>query len=149
MKFNFKAFTLLAPISLTSMFLAPVFLALSAIGISQSVPAVMAQKNQYLGQTRLSPRETNLEYLRFPICQTPPLKEIKLVAKKGVAQIDRLVVQYGNNQIEKLQVRNNLNVGMESRWIDLKGGKRCVKAIALVGTSERVKRNSVIQFYGR
>jgi Protein of unknown function (DUF2541) len=140
MKFNLKI----------NAFLAPMFLVLSSVGIiSLTVPAVIAQKNQYLGQARLSPQETNLEYLRFSTCQTPPLQQIKLVAKKGMAKIDRLVVQYGNNQTEKLQIRNNLNVGMESRWIDLKGGKRCVKAIALVGSSDRENRNSVIQFYGR
>jgi Protein of unknown function (DUF2541) len=127
-----------------------ILLAISTIGlIGVTAPAVTAQRNQYLGQARLSPRENNLEFLRFSTCQTPPLQAIKLVAKKGVAEIDRLVVQYGNNQTERLQVRNKLNVGQETRWIDLKGGKRCVKAIALIGSSERINRNSVIDFYGR
>jgi Protein of unknown function (DUF2541) len=131
-------------------FKAIVFLIVSTAGlIGLNAAQAIAQPNQFLGRARLSPRENSLDYLRFSTCQTPPLQAIKLVAKKGIAEIDRVMVQFGNNQTERLQVRNRLDVGQETRWIDLKGGKRCLKAIAIVGSSEKINRNAVIEFYGR
>jgi hypothetical protein len=38
----------------------------------------------------------------------------------------------------------------ESKWLDLKGDRRCVKAVAVLGkTKNQASQQALVQFYGR
>jgi Protein of unknown function (DUF2541) len=112
-------------------------------------PTASAQKTQLLGQTRLSLREKDLDVLNFARCQQPPIAAIKLRAFRGAAEVNTLVVRYGNNVSDRLPVRSTLRQGGETNWIDLKGDRRCIKGIAILGSTERSRDQTIIQFYGR
>jgi hypothetical protein len=109
----------------------------------------LAQKIQYLGSTRLSHRENDLDILRFPTCQKPPLQSIKLKVVKGSAELNVLWVRYDNNAIDRLSVREKILQGGETRWIDLRGNRRCVKAIGVIGTTKLSLNQTQINFLGK
>lgn len=111
------------------------------------VVEALANEGRLLGQTRLSRRENDLDILPLNPCQN--LRGIKLKAYRGSAEIEFLAVQYGNNTRDRLPVRHRLAQGAETAWIDLRGGVRCVKAIAVMGDTERSLDQTVIQFWGR
>jgi Protein of unknown function (DUF2541) len=112
-------------------------------------PNALAQRTQLLGQTKLSLRENDLDVLNLPKCQQPPLAAIKLRAFRGAAEVKALVVRYGDNTSDRLPIRSKLRQGGETNWIDLRGSRRCVKGIAIVGSTERSLNQTIIQFYGR
>lgn len=78
------------------------------------------------------------------------LKSIKIVATYGAAEIYYLSIQFGNGDNQTLEVRQFFNQGGESRWIDLKGGARCVRKITVVGRSNDYRPGQTrIDFYGQ
>jgi len=50
---------------------------------------------------------------------------------------------------QSLTVRERIAQGGESRWIDLRGGERCIKAIGLIGDTERSRDQARVDVYGR
>jgi Protein of unknown function (DUF2541) len=125
-------------------------LLLSVLSLTGAIaPTAFAQKTQLLGQTRLSLRDNDLDVLKLSRCQQPPVKSIKLKAFKGSAEITFLVVQYGNNISDRLPVRSKIRERGETNWIDLKGNRRCIKGIAILGSTERSIDRAIIQFYAR
>lgn len=104
-----------------------------------------------LGKTQLSYAENDRDVIRLGKC--PPnqlIRSIKVAAVKGTADIKLLRVRFGNNQTEDLSVRSKLNQGSQTRWIDLKGNRRCVTAIVVVGdTADYSRRTATLQVYGR
>jgi hypothetical protein len=107
----------------------------------------LAQEGRLLGATRLSRREHDLDVLRFSSCQN--VRAIKLKARRGRAEIESLTVEYGNNARDRLSVRHRIPEGGETAWIDLRGGVRCVRAIAVVGDTELSLDQTRIEFWGR
>ncbi|MEG3440301.1 hypothetical protein V0288_24450 [Pannus brasiliensis CCIBt3594] len=62
----------------------------------------------------------------------------------------KLVVTYRNSKKEELQVAEKIRKGQKSRWIDLKGDRRCLEKIKLVGdTDDRSKKEALVEFWGR
>jgi Protein of unknown function (DUF2541) len=123
---------------------------LSALTLAMAIaPATFAQRTQFLGQTRLSVKENDLDVLKLPRCQLPPVRDIRLKALRGSAEILLLVVQYGNNQLDRLPVRSKIRQGSETNWIALKGNLRCIKGIAIVGNTINSRDRAIIQFYAR
>ncbi len=123
---------------------------LAALSFAGAIaPSAFAQRIQLLGQARLSLRDNDLDVLKFSRCQVPPVKDIKLRALRGSAEIQLLVVQYGNNQLDRLPVRSRIRERGETNWIALKGNRRCIKGIAIVGSTERSLNRATIQFYAR
>jgi Protein of unknown function (DUF2541) len=115
--------------------------------VSQARP----QQGYLLGKTQLSYTENDRDVIRLGKC--PPnqsIRSIKVAAVKGTADIKLLRVRFGNNQTEDLSVRSKINQGSQTRWIDLKGNRRCVTAIVVVGdTADYSRRPATLQVYGR
>jgi Protein of unknown function (DUF2541) len=123
---------------------------LAALSFAGAIaPSAFAQRIQLLGQARLSLKENDLDVLKFSRCQVPPVKDIKLRALRGSAEIQLLVVQYGNNQLDRLPVRSRIRERGETIWIALKGNRRCIKGIAIVGSTVGSRDRAIIQFYAR
>lgn len=130
--------------SLGSLSLATVFL-LTALGSIS-----LAARERLLGQTRIS-FGTDFDYL--PIannCDRPSVSAMKIKVLKAPAEINAISIRYGNNKMEELPVRKNFAKNSESKWFDLKGDRRCVKAVAVVGkTKNQASQQALVQFYGR
>lgn len=115
--------------------------------VSQARP----QQGYLLGKTQLSYAENDRDVIRLGKCpRNQSISSIKVAAVKGTADIKLLRVRFGNNQTEDLSVRSKINQGSETRWIDLKGNRRCVTAIVVVGdTDNSSRRPATLQVYGK
>jgi hypothetical protein len=75
---------------------------------------------------------------------------IKLTVKDNAIEMLDLDVVYGNGNPDDLQVRSNIPAGGETRWIDLKGGKRAIRQITFVYRSQPSFRGqATVCAYGR
>lgn len=61
---------------------------------------------------------------------------IKLEVKENEIEVLDLKVIYGNGNPDDLAVRSMIRAGGETRWIDLRGGKRFIKQINVVYRSK-------------
>ncbi len=61
---------------------------------------------------------------------------IKLKVSKNTIELIDLKVIYGNGNPDDLPVRSIIKAGGETRWIDLKGGKRVIKQIEMIYKSK-------------
>lgn len=107
---------------------------------------------QYMGETRLDQRQ-DLDVINTlgncPSRNNRPIYALKLRVSNERANIDRLIVEYGNGHYDELWVREDFAAGSSSRWIDLKGGARCVERIIISGDSEGYRnRKAIVQFFG-
>lgn len=100
-----------------------------------AAPAIADTRVRTLGVAQLGHREGDLQMIDVQ-CR-PRVSAIKLRASRGNADLDRVFVTYGNGDRDSLPVRQYLDRGRETRWIDLTGRKRCVTEIGIVGDSER------------
>jgi hypothetical protein len=79
-----------------------------------------------------------------------PYSAIKLTVKGNAIEMLDLDVVYGNGNPDDLQVRSNIAAGGETRWIDLKGGKRAIRQIKMVYRSKpSLKGQATVCAYGR
>jgi hypothetical protein len=46
-------------------------------------------------------------------------------------------------------VKDRIGQGSHSRWIDLRGGERCVKAIGIIGDTELSLDQARVEVWGR
>jgi hypothetical protein len=80
------------------------------------------------------------------------VSKIKLLVKSENVQIDKLKVTFQNGAKQVLNVKDHFRVGETSRWIDLKGQKRCIKKIITVGDADtfgyNLRKKSRVVFYG-
>ena len=104
----------------------------------QNAPDFRYEKVVHLGQLQLQKRNgSDMLYVRSCAGRYSEgaLRAIKLKVYNNDAQIDYLSIQYGNGQVEELQVKDYFRAGSQSRWIDLARNYRCVKDIQVVGHS--------------
>ncbi len=77
---------------------------------------------------------------------------IKLLVKSENVQIDKLKVTFQNGAKQVLNVKDHFRVGETSRWIDLKGQKRCIKKIVVVGDADsfgyNLRKKARVTFFG-
>ncbi len=125
--------------------------ALLLVGLS---PAEASQSVR-LGTVTLSDA-TERDEVNLPPCESSPnvkVTALKVEVKKFDAQIDLLRIVYQNGQKEELELRNHLDAGTSSRWLDLKGEARCIKRIVIVGDTDTARRapkkQAVVTFHGR
>jgi Protein of unknown function (DUF2541) len=118
----------------------------AAIGMSMLSGTAMAD-SRHLGSTRLSHQENDTDVVRTG-CK-PRINAIKLEAKRGQVEIEALWVRYRNGESERLEVRDRIAKGGETRWIDLRGGKRCVVAVGVIGDTELSLDQARVDIYGR
>ena len=65
-----------------------------------------------------------------------PVSEIQLRVKQFAAEIDHLKVEFQNGGKQVLHVKDHFYPGTHSRWMDLKGSKRCIKKIVVIGDAD-------------
>ena len=140
---NFKA-GVFSVKSLGSLSRATVFLLTTLGSIS------LAARERLLGQTRIS-FGTDFDYLAIANdCKRPSLSAMKIKVLKAPVEIKSISIRYGNNKTDELPVRKNFAKNSESKWLDLKGDRRCVKAVAVLGkTKNQASQQALVQFYGR
>jgi hypothetical protein len=108
---------------------------------------VQADDARHLGSTRLSHAENDADVIRTDC--TPPVRAIKIRAARGNIEVQSLWVRYGNGERDRLDVRQRLNEGSESRWIDLRGSERCVKEVGIIGDTEGSFDRARVDVFGR
>lgn len=119
--------------------------------VAQARPNQRPEQGYLLGKTQLSYAENDRDIIRLGQCPpNPAIRSIKVASVKGTADIKLLRVRYGNNRTEDLSVRSKIPQGSQTRWIDLKGNKRCITSIIVVGdTANYSSRPATLQVYGR
>jgi len=116
------------------------------IGLDRS-RAMLREARRRGGLERVRFVEGDLDFLTLSPCAN--LVAVKLRAIRGAAEINLLIVTYGNNEVDRLRGRHRIPQGGETRWLDLRGGRRCVKSIAVVGDTEKSADRTILQFWGR
>jgi hypothetical protein len=101
-----------------------------------------------LGSTRLSLAENDIDVLRFRSCRNG-IHAIQLRSSRGQVEIERLWVRYANGERDNLNVRDRISQGGATRWIDLRGGDRCVVEIGIVGDTELSRDRARVDIWGR
>jgi hypothetical protein len=75
---------------------------------------------------------------------------IKLTVRGNAIEMLDLKVVYGNGNPDDLAVRSNIPAGGETRWIDLKGGRRDIRQINMVYRSQpSFKGQATVCAFGR
>ena len=97
-------------------------LAAAVFATAALVPSTSrADAERLLGSTRLAKVENDTDVIRFQKC-------------RGV---------------DYLSVKDRIGQGSHSRWIDLRGGERCVKAIGIIGDTELSLDQARVEVWGR
>jgi hypothetical protein len=107
-----------------------------------------ADPARLLGSTRLARAENDTDALRFAKCRRG-INAVQLRVARGSIEVERLWVRYARGTVDRLDVRERIRQGGASRWIDLRGGERCVKAIGIVGDTELSLDQARVDVWGR
>ncbi|MEB3312363.1 MAG: hypothetical protein VKJ02_19225 [Snowella sp.] len=76
-------------------------------------------------------------------------RRIQFRVKEQAIQILRLVVHYGNGDADKIEVRQSIPAGGESRIIDLKGGDRIIQKIEFWYEAKSLgNKRALVRVYG-
>ena len=110
-------------------------------------PLLAHDDSRLLGSTRLSRAENDVDVVRVP-CR-PRIHALQLHATRGQVEIERLWVRYGNGRVHHLPVADRIAEGGYTRWIDLRGGERCVVEVGVIGDTERSIDQARLEIYGR
>ncbi len=109
---------------------------------------VAADPARLLGSTRLTKVENDVDVLAFKKCRRG-IDSLQLRVYRGQVEVERVWVRYGNGEREELVVRDRIAQGGQTRWIDLRGGERCVQAIGVIGDTERSSDQARVEIWGR
>lgn len=130
-------------LSLASLVATVLFVAGSA------APAVAgADGERLLGSTRLSKVENDTDVMRFAKCRRG-IHAVQLRVARGQVEIEKLWVRYARGGVDQLEVRERIGENKQSRWIDLRGGERCIKAIGVIGDTELSLDQARVDIWGR
>lgn len=116
-------------------------------GILGATPA-LADPARHLGSTRLARAENDKDVLRFTKCKRG-IDAIQLRVERGQIEVEKLWVRFAKGGVDRLDVRERIPPGGESRWIDLLGGERCLKLIGVIGDTELSIDQARLEIYGR
>ena len=105
-----------------------------------------------LGSTTLTNRP-DVDVIGVRSCSTGKgrFRRIRLQVNRRAAEIYDIDVQYGNGSWDTyVPVRRYFGRGTTSRWIDLIGGRRCIKRIVIKGDTEGPRRRplALVTFFG-
>ena len=80
--------------------------------------------------------------------QRGDFKAIKLFVENEGIDFDRVAVHFGNGQVDRVEIKNFIPAGGETRVIDLAGGDRVVKKVVFYYQSNPVtsKKGKVVLF---
>ena len=112
------------------------------------MPDAQADTARLLGSTRLTKVENDKDVLVFKTCRRG-INAVQLRANRGQVEIERLWVRFANGARDELQVRDRIAEGGHSRWLDVNGVERCIKAIGVVGDTELSRDQARIDIWGR
>ena len=118
------------------------------LGFAATADAARYNKSVHLGSTRLSHAENDRDVLRFRSCRNT-VHAIQLRTSRGNVEIEKLWVRYGNGERDYLNVRDRISKGGSTRWIDLRGGNRCIKEIGIIGETERSRDQARVDIWAR
>jgi hypothetical protein len=77
-------------------------------------------------------------------------KAIKLFVENEGIDFDRLAVHYGNGQVDKVDIKNFIPAGGETRVIDLAGGERVIKKVVFYYKSNpNTSKKGKVVLYGK
>lgn len=107
-----------------------------------------ADGERLLGSTRLSKIENDTDVIRFAKCRRG-MHAVQLRVERGQIEVETLWVRYGRGGVDHLPVRHRIGAGSHSRWIDLRGGDRCIKAIGIVGDTDGSLDQARVEVWGR
>ena len=125
---------------------AAILMSVLALGATVSPPAHAGDR--LLGSTHLTKVENDKDVLVFVKCRRG-IRAVQVRAHQGQIEIERLWVRYANGARDDLDVRDRIGQGGHSRWIDLRGDGRCIKAIGIVGDTELSYDQARVDIWGR
>jgi Protein of unknown function (DUF2541) len=138
------------------LFVPLVTVGLVSLGLGSNV---MADQTKFLGKTQLSYSNNSMNNNGLNIlqvqkkCSAPTkqgFKAVRVEAFKGSANIISFKIKYGNGKWDTLMIAQNLQQGSSTKWLDLRGDKRCLEAIAVIGkTSNNSSKPATLKIYGR
>ena len=98
-----------------------------------------------LGSTSLE-FNRDADIIRVPhICG---ITNIQMTVRGNDAQVDYLVIRYGNSEVEQLNLRDYFREGSSSRLINLNGGRRCIEEIFVQGRTRTNGNRAHLVFKG-
>ena len=115
------------------------------------IPSLAEARMERLGTVRLTwGRQTDILNIRSCAENREEVRAIQLRVVGGPANIDSVVVQFGNGERQRLRVRENFRAGQRSRWIRLGREARCVRRIWVTGSGAFVPFlfNTRVQIWG-
>lgn len=126
-------------------------IALAWVSVSSAAPGLpistLAQKVR-LGETSLTNRAGG-DYIQVQGGAVCGLTHFQIAIRKDGALINDLKVVFGNNEVQDIQVRTRFEAGTESRWVDLDGNQRCIKAVIVYGQSfQRTDQSAKVVLFG-
>ena len=75
---------------------------------------------------------------------------LKLKVKHSPINMHKLVVHYGNGDVQEIELRENFRAGSESRVIDLQGNKRVIRKVVIwYDTKNLARGKGVVEVWGR
>lgn len=110
--------------------------------------AAQADDPRLLGVTWLTRVENDKDVLTFAKCRKG-INAVQIRIDRGQVEIERLWVRYKNGAVDNLPLRERIPENGQSRWIDLRGGERCVKAIGVIGDTELSRDQARVEIWGR
>lgn len=111
-------------------------------------PDAQADAARLLGSTHLTKIENDKDVLKFKECRRG-INAVQLHVARGQVEIERLWVRFNNGDRDELELRERIPQGGKSRWIDVNGRERCIKAIGVVGDTELSGDQARIDIWGR
>jgi hypothetical protein len=105
-------------------------------------------KAKLIGSTRLALQENDVDVLRFQRCRSD-IHALQIRSKRGQIEVERLWLRYANDERESLNIRDRIQQGGTTRWIDLRGGNRCIVEIGIIGDTERSRDQARVEIWGR
>lgn len=101
-----------------------------------------------LGSTRLTKVENDKDVLVFGKCRRN-IQALQLRVHRGQVEVERLWIRYANGRRDELEVRERIEKGGRTRWIDVRGLERCIKVIGIVGDTELSADQARVEIWGR
>ena len=75
---------------------------------------------------------------------------LKIRVKRSPINLHKIVIHYGNGQVDEIEVRSHIPAGAETRVIDLPGNKRVIqKVVFWYDTKNLARGKAVVELWGR
>jgi Protein of unknown function (DUF2541) len=75
---------------------------------------------------------------------------LKFMVKHSPVDINKMVVHFGNGEVQEIEVRDRIRAGGESRVIDLPGNRRVIqKVVFWYDTKNYASRKGVVELWGK